>query len=256
MNILFILFIILTLLAFLVLGSSSVYLILSLFLNFVVFITFLSILQHGFFPKTSLFMLLILLSCIILFFANGYNDKTKIAFFCALFIFAILLLILPKIIQLLNITGFHAEEIEELMVLHLHTVLSFDEIITCVILLTMSGAILDASMAITSSMYEVVEHLPTKNQRELFLSGMNMATSLLGANIHTLFFAFIANNLALFFWFYDLKYSLIMIINSKIFVYELAVSLFSATTTALTLPLTAWISSYYFTRKQNTKERL
>lgn len=248
MNVLIFLFLILCIMSFIILGKSSFYLLIGLFMSFGIFLGFSLSLRFGVPLTPSLLISLFTLSGVILFFVNGYTTKTKSAFLCVIITFTLIILIIPTITKNLNIAGFSSEEIEEISALNLTAKMPFEEIVSAVVIFSMSGAIIDASIAITSSMYELHNQIKFENRHKLIASGMKVATELLSSSIHTLFFAFIANNLALFFWFYDLNYPLSTVINSKVFITELTISLLAGASTVITLPLTACFSGYYFMR--------
>src|SRR5699024_12198986 len=93
----------------------------------------------------------------------------------------------------------------------------FVKIAASVIIMSTLGAIIDVAISITSPMQEIFDHNPNIQRKALFKSGLSIGKDILGSNANTLIFAFICSYLALLIWFQYLSYSLLYIVNSKIF---------------------------------------
>lgn len=102
-------------------------------------------------------------------------------------------------------------------------------------------------------MQKIFDHNPNIQRKALFKSGLSIGKDILGSNANTLFFAFIGSYLALLIWFKDLSYSLLEIINSKIFTAE-TLTIFSAGIgIALVIPVAAFLNAYYLTKSKKEK---
>ena len=77
-----------------------------------------------------------------------------------------------------------------------------------------------------------------------------MGEDILGTSTNTLFFAFFGGYLALLIWFKDLSYSVGEIVNSKIFSAEMITIFCAGTGVALVIPITAWITAYFFVKNK------
>lgn len=109
MNVLIFLFLILCIMSFIILGKSSFYLLIGLFMSFGIFLGFSLSLRFGVPLTPSLLISLFTLSGVILFFVNGYTTKTKSAFLCVIITFTLIILIIPTITKNLNIAVFSSE---------------------------------------------------------------------------------------------------------------------------------------------------
>ncbi len=79
------------------------------------------------------------------------------------------------------------------------------------------GAAMDASIAVSSAVYEVYKNNRGLSLMELFQSGIHIGSDILGATINTLYFACLGESLTLFILLKNYKYSVLEVINSKAF---------------------------------------
>ena len=195
----------------------------------------------------------VIIGCINLFFINEVNTKTKTAFLSSILTIFVLLVFIWVMTDASMIQGFGEEEVEELTVFSLYIGTDFVKIAASVIIMSTIGAITDAAMAISSPMFEMRYHNPNASRKELFMFGIQIGKDILGTSANTLFFAFFGGYMALLIWFKDLDYSFGKIINSKIFSSEMITIFCAGTGIALVIPVTAWITAYFFTRLKKRK---
>lgn len=195
----------------------------------------------------------VIIGCINLFFINEVNTKTKTAFLSSILTIFVLLVFIWVMTDTSMIQGFGEEEVEELTVFSLYIGTDFVKIAASVIIMSTIGAITDAAMAISSPMFEMRYHNPNASRKELFMFGIQIGKDILGTSANTLFFAFFGGYMALLIWFKDLDYSFGKIINSKIFSSEMITIFCAGTGIALVIPVTAWITAYFFTRLKKRK---
>lgn len=81
------------------------------------------------------------------------------------------------------------------------------------IILAVIAAVIDLTITISSPIYELHQVNPTLTQYELFQSGMRVGREILATSANTIYLAFFGGQLALFIWFFKLKYSFGHIIN-------------------------------------------
>ncbi|MGH2248496.1 YibE/F family protein, partial [Enterococcus faecalis] len=72
------------------------------------------------------------------------------------------------------------------------------------LLISLSGAVLDASVAISSGTFEVYQANPQLSFYQLRHSSFAIAKKILASTVMTLLFAFMGSSLALILWFIDL----------------------------------------------------
>ena len=195
----------------------------------------------------------IVISCINLFYINEINTKTKTAFLASILTIFVLLVFIWVMTDVSMIQGFGEEEVEELSVFSLYIGTDFVKVAASVIIMSTIGAITDAAIAISSPMHEMRYHNPNASRKELYMFGIQIGKDILGTSANTLFFAFFGGYMALLIWFKDLDYSFGEIINSKIFSAEMITIFCAGTGVALVIPVTAWISAFFFTRLKKRK---
>ncbi|MEK3980674.1 YibE/F family protein [Psychrobacillus sp. FSL K6-2836] len=256
MNVLVVLAGILFLLMTLIGGRKGVRSFLAIFFNFgVIMITVILMNDPIIDPVILTIVACGVISCINLFYINGVNSKTKTAFLSTIICTVILLLFIIFITNKAMIQGFGEEEIGELGMFSLLVEVDFVKITVSVIIMSTIGAITDTAIAVSSPMREIHFHHPNISRKDLFLSGLNIGRDILGTSSNTLFFAFFGGYLALLIWFKDLSYSVGEVVNSKIFSAEMITILCAGIGVTLVIPITTWITAYFFVKnKENSKE--
>lgn len=257
MNVLVVLAGILFLVMTLIGGRKGVRSFFALFFNFaVIMITVILMNDPNIDPVILTLIACVLISCINLFYINGVNSKTKTAFLSTIICIVVLLLFIIFITNKAMIQGFGEEEIGELGMFSLLVEVDFVKIMVSVIIMSTIGAITDTAIAVSSPMREIHYHHPDISRKDLFLSGLAIGRDILGTSANTLFFAFFGGYLALLIWFKDLSYSVGEIVNSKIFSAEMITILCAGIGVTLVIPITTWITAYFFVRNKVTKEKI
>jgi uncharacterized membrane protein len=100
------------------------------------------------------------------------------------------------------------------------------------------GAIAEASVAMSAGILELKRHDKDITIRQIFKSAEQMGDDILGTAINTILFGFFGSFLPLFIWFMRLNYSLVEILNDKLFVSEALIVVYSFVGVLLTIPLT------------------
>lgn len=249
MNAIVVLALILFVLMFAIGGKKGIRSFVALFLNFAVVIFVLFFMNvPSLNPIVITLIACVIISCINLFFINEVHKKTKTAFVASIVSTIVLVFIITWITQFALIQGFGEEETEELGAYSLYIGIDFMKIAISVIIMSTIGAITDAAIAISSPMQEMFYHQPNIERKALFQFGLSIGRDIIGTSINTLFFAFLGSYLALLIWFKDLSYSFAEIVNAKIFSSEMITICCSGLGVVLVIPITAWITAYYFTR--------
>lgn len=246
MSVLICLTLLLIVLMMLVFKKSAIYMITGTFANFCLFILLLYLLSSGSPVYLVTFLIFLGVTVVTLFYINDFNQKTKAAFLCVLFFLIVFTLVTLPLIQLVKTHGFAMEELDELQMMDFSVSVPFSALNLSIILMSFSGAVIDSSMAVSSSTYELYRRTNNLTFRELVHSSMTVVHELLSSTINTLLFAFMGSSLALIIWIQDLNYSFLEIVNSKAFVGELLISLLTGMAAVIILPITSLVSSYIF----------
>lgn len=236
------LFLLLAVLMIVIGGSNGGYAFLSLTLNIGLFLIAVLSINWGLPIYLVTFAACLLMALVNLFFTNGTSTKTVYAFW-ATCLTMLLLLGLVWLVQGADIMGFAEEELLELEQMNLAVGLSYRQLGVAVLLMGMMGAVTDAAISITSSLAEIKEQKRLA-PKELFAAGLRIGQDILGTTVNTLLFAFLGSGLALFFWFYDLDYSLQELFNSKVFAEEILSALTIASASLLVIPIAAALMAW------------
>jgi len=246
MSVLICLTLILMGLMLLIFQKSAIYMITGTFANFVLFILLLYLFSKGLPVYPVTFLIFLGVTVVTLFYINDFNQKTKAAFLCVVFFLVAFTLVTLPLIQLVKVHGFAIEELDELQMMDFSVSVPFAALNLSIILMSFSGAVIDSSIAVSSSTYEIYRRTEKLTFNELVASSMTVVHEILSSTINTLLFAFMGSSLALIIWIQDLNYSFLEIINSKAFVGELLISLLTGMAAVIILPITSLVSSYIF----------
>jgi len=190
-----------------------------------------------------------LITIITLFYVNGVNAKTVSSLLSVIIVILLTLAMTYTIGTNAKIQGFGNEQAETLAYLSTYVQLNFSKIVLCEVLIGLLGAIIDVSISISSSMYEIHKSKPTATKQNLFIYGMNIGKDILGTMTNTLLFAYIGGFMTLIIYFNGLHYSLLDIINAKIFCSEVFQSLCGGIGIILIIPITSFITSVILSSK-------
>ena len=151
-----------------------------------------------------------------------------------------------------RIAGFGYESYEEINMFSYDVKIDFTNIAISMILISLIGATIDSSIAISSALYEVYDNNKNLSKKDLFLSGMNIGKDILCTTNNTLMFAFLGEFMTLLiWWFYKGDYSFLEIVNTKTFVSEIIKILFSAVGCIIVIPITAYITTESLKKDRN-----
>ncbi|BCN31284.1 YibE/F family protein [Anaeromicropila herbilytica] len=246
-----VLLIILMLLMFLIGGDRGVVSFVTLCANFIFMLVAILLMYWGINAIAVTYICCILISLVTLFYQNGENAKTFSAFISIFIIITLLSFFAYKMGYAANLQGFSTEKQleDEMSGLSVNMNIDMIKIAFAVIMIGLIGAVLDMSIAISSSVYEVYKNNNHLTQKDLFLSGINIGSDIIGSTTNTLFFAFLAEFLMLMIRFKKEHYSFDKIINSKAFSQEMIPIIFSCIGCILIIPICSVIISYVLTHK-------
>ncbi|MDG0822480.1 MAG: YibE/F family protein [Staphylococcus equorum] len=234
-------------------GKKGLISYLTLFLNFVILLISLIIIMFG-----APVYLVTLIFCIViaacnLFVLNSYNTKTQAAFYATILTTVILIAAIYFSVSIGNLQGFTTEQQDETYIFSMNIGIDMVKFMVFTIVLAVIAAVIDLAITISSPMYELSETNPDLTQKELFYSGMRVGREILATSANTIYLAYFGGQLTLFFWFFKLNYSFGHIINSKIFAQEFISILLGGIAIAISIPITAWLSSLLIKKEQKMK---
>ncbi len=254
MNIILILLIILLSLMAIIGGARGIQSFFTLILNFIILFIMIILIGAKIDPIKVTLIGSVIISYVTLFFINGYNKKTFASLLSVTIVILLVMLISYKMGINAKIQGFSNEQAETIAYLSLYVQVDFSKIVICQILIGLLGAIIDVSISISSSMNEIYKNNPLIPQHRLFKSGMNIGKDILGTMTNTLLFAYIGGFMTLIIYFTELKYSLVTILNEKVFCSEVFQVICCGIGIILIIPITAFITSKFLITTKKLKK--
>ncbi|HFE9700895.1 TPA: YibE/F family protein [Clostridium perfringens] len=176
---------------------------------------------------------------------SGINKKTFTAILGTLSGIIISGVIAISFGKLANLSGISMEEAESMMYIAENTSLNIHGIMFAAILIASLGAVMDVAMSISSSIFEINDINDTLNKMELFKSGMNIGKDIIGTMANTLILAFAGGSLNTIIMLYASNMSKNQILNLDVLCIEVIQGLAGSIGIILTVPITAFIASYF-----------
>ena len=178
--------------------------------------SFITLVCNVFIGAISIFLLLIgvspyliiivssLVFCLVTIkFQNGLNIKTVSSLISVLMvcIFSCVIIYIFSIKG--HIGGFNEIEMQEEEVFFLGSAVEFKmvNILMVAFVWGQLGAVIDTSMAISSSLHEIFIHNPDYSKRKLIYEGAVIGKDILGTTVNTLSFVFLGESLMLFIYY-------------------------------------------------------
>ena len=251
----FILFLIFLVLIILVGGGRGVMTLMALLGNITVFFCSVYLMKYND-PYKIVFVDIVFMCLLTLLYQNGLNVKTLSALVAVLVVSLILIKITRLIAGEGNMGGYNEFEMYEdnLMNLSVNIYLNIHDVAISMLVLGVTGALIDIAVAVTSSMHEVWTNNKDITDDNLFKTGMTLGKSILGSTINTMWFACIGEFLLMFLMFRKYQYSFPHLINSKAFFDIICNIILSATGCCVVVPISAFAFVKILRYQQKKKE--
>ncbi|MEF9916227.1 MAG: YibE/F family protein [Lachnospiraceae bacterium] len=190
----------------------------------------------------------VLINCITILYQNGKNKKSIAALLSVGFVMVFLLAVVFVISSLMHINGLNEIELQSELSLYYSYKIHVNMNLVCIsmIVLGLTGAVMDTAVAISSAIYEVYTHNAELDHKELIQSGMFMGRDILSSTLNTLYFAYIGEALMLLLYLQKYKYSVMAVLNSKAFLQEFTCIIFSAIGCLIVIPVSAYVSAWIY----------
>ncbi|MGX7024741.1 YibE/F family protein [Vagococcus hydrophili] len=221
----------------------------ALFLNLFFLFLMLLFINWGFPPIPMTLIVSLIITALNLFFINGSNTKTMIAFFSSFLVLLLLLVLIFLSVNSMHLQGLPMEELMEMDMYSLNIGISFLSLSISVMIMSAVGAINDIAISMTSAIDEIHRTNSELTKSDLFNSGVTIGKDILSSTMNTVIFALVGGQLALFIWVSDLNYTLSQFFNSKILVFEWVSLLLSGIAIILTIPISAYLMVLYLKKK-------
>lgn len=184
---------------------------------------------------------------------SGFNVKSLcsgIGCVCGVLCSGLIVLITDKF---LNMTGLLEEESVYLIQLYPDNPINLKAIIFAMIIVGAVGAVMDVSMSISSSLYELRIKSPDTAPKELMKSGFTIGRDMMGTMANTLVLAYIGSSLTSVLLLVSYNASLEQVINKEMIVAEILQALAGSMGMLLTLPLTSAVCAVIYYKKNPPK---
>ncbi len=181
----------------------------------------------------------------------GYSKKTlATALGCigGVLVAGILTLIMDGV---LKITGFVDED--ALYLNQLNPAIDLKAIIFGGILIGAIGAIMDVSIDIASSLFEVADKLEKPDFKTIMKSGLNIGKDIMGTMTNTLILAYIGSSLSVVLLLTASNHSLVYLFNLEMIVVEILQALVGSIGILTVIPLTSCICGGLYKHVDNSK---
>ena len=113
------------------------------------------------------------------------------------------------------------------------------------------GAVMDVSMSISSSMYEIRLNNPDISKMNLIKSGLNIGKDVMGTMANTLILAYVGTAIPLMMFSINKQTPLVILLNSESISTEILRALSGSIGIILSMPATSFVFAMLIHRKQN-----
>ncbi len=213
------------------------------------------LMQRGFPPVFGAILLVAITTAVSLVLLNGFTYKTLCAVLGCIggVLVAGITAVLAGIITPMG--GFNMPEAEEIVLRVGDSGLQIRGLLVSSILISALGAVMDTSMSITSSVFELHSMNPSADRKRLFQSGINIGRDAMGTMSNTLILAFAGASLNTLLLFRVFDYPYLQIFNSDMMAIEVIQGLAGSIGIVLTVPLVAALSAVMCGGKPDKKRR-
>lgn len=155
--------------------------------------------------------------------------------------------------KFLHMTGMLEEESIYLLTLRPQDPIDLKAIIFAMIIVGAVGAVMDVSMSISSSLYELRRKSPLIKPRELMRSGFTIGRDMMGTMANTLVLAYIGSSLTCVLLLVANNADLNQVINKEVIIADILQALAGSLGMLLTLPLTSAVcAAIYYNKKEGS----
>lgn len=155
----------------------------------------------------------------------------------------------------LHLTGLTDEDSIYLMYMNPDNPVDLKAVVFGAILIGAIGAIMDVTISIGSSLYEVMHKAPHITRKELIRSGFTIGRDTLGTMSNTLILAYIGSSLPAVLLLCGYNRSLLYLLNREMIVIEILQALIGSAGMLFALPFTTLMCALLFVRKEKNSTK-
>ena len=174
---------------------------------------------------------------------NGFSMKSYMAILSSMAGLCTAALFYLIFSGLFHMNGYNLETAEDLLIIEQSTGLEASRILFISVLIASLGAVMDISMSMVTSLYELKTVHPELSAKQMMTSGMHIGRDMIGANCETLILAFAGGSLATLLVLISYGVQSPQLWNSDYVAEELLESLCGSMAVILTVPLSTVLMS-------------
>ena len=224
-----------------------------IFTMITVIFVFIPLIIKGVNPIMASIIIVILSTIVTLVSLNGLSIKTMVASFSCILCTVISGVIAYIFGVITNISTYNTAEVQDLLFVATNTSLNIKNLLFSGILISSLGAIMDTSMSITSTLFEMKDVNSNLNTGQLIRSGLNIGRDIMGTMTNTLILAFTGSsiNIIIIYFMYNLPY--IQLINIDLIVIEIVQGLSGGIAVILSIPITTFLPAEFSSNTTSIK---
>jgi len=224
-------------------GKNGIKSIISLiFTGVIIAFVLLPLILKGYNPIIVSTIICIITTIVTLILIVGKNRKAGSAILGTAFGLVISGIIVFIIGNASSLTGLGSEEAQMLAYIPRNINLDFKGILYAGILIGALGAIMDVTVSVSSSMWEVENAHPKIETKELIKSGLNVGRDIMGSMSNTLILAYSGSALHLMLLFNAFNLKFVEIVNMDVIASEIIRAIAGSIGLIMAIPLTAFVS--------------
>jgi uncharacterized membrane protein len=220
-----------------------------LFSGMMIWNVLLPMFLHGYNPVIVAFIVVIILSAVILFLIGGFTKKAIAAFLGSISGIAVTCILSLVFTDLFQISG-AVKPFTETLLYSGYPHLKITQIFIAGIFMAASGAVMDISMDVASTIEEIVYHKPDISKGKLILSGFRVGRSVIGTMTTTLLLAYSSSYMGLLMVFMAQGTPILQILNLNYVAAEILNTLLGSFSLVLTAPLTAFAAGILYGKSE------
>lgn len=205
----------------------------------------LPVIYHGASPIGMGIITAVVITVVSMLLLNGASPKTWTAIFAATAGMLLAVLLYYIFSEILHLSGYNLEEAEELLIIQENTGLQVSQLLFTGILIASLGAVMDMTMSIATSLFEMKSIHPDMMKKEMFLSGMGIGKDMIGTMCQTLVLAFAGTGITALLVLIAYGTKTQALLSSDYLGIELMHSLTGSIAVVMSVPITAGISAFF-----------
>lgn len=219
------------------------------FTCFCIWYLFLPLIYQGKSPVMCAILTCIITTTATIYFIGGFSVKTVCAILGTIAGVCISGMMSILFCHITKISGMNVTDIESLIYVQQNTGIRIGELLHAGILIAALGAVMDVSMSVASSVWEIHDKNPQLGSKELFKSGMNVGRDVIGTMSNTLILAFAGGSINTLLFLYAYDYSYHQMMNMYSVGIEVIQGIASSMGVILVVPLVSAAMAFFCAKK-------